>query len=661
MRKRGGPRRFAFVGLPLVVMMTVALAAPVAGAVGAPAPQPSPWKIDATFPGQLATVACLDASRCIAGGADGYVAQTRDGGDMWKAQQIPALTQGIAAVACNTTCIAVGSGPNGPLAVRSNGAVDEWTGSARIPGLQTITAASCGTQASCVVVGSTSGFNPGFGGAASTSDGGRTWTTATVPSGTVGLGDVSCRAQLCVATGSYVSPIGPPIALSDLLLSTDGGRTWSNRSDPNEFYGPLDCADSQHCLVLSAALSGALQTTVTDDGGATWTTRPSNGYVAGALSCSDSLHCWSVGHPGNSTPAASFTSDGGLTWSSQNVGPRGGLDNIACPSSSTTCVAVGNDANVAKEIVNTHDGGSTWTRRSLPVSVPSEPGSIACGPRTTTCWATAGSTVIGTNDGRQWRAFDLGDDVEGITCADASHCWAVGNSIWATSDGGTTWVKQTDTQGEPLTDISCADAQHCAAVGFGPTGFVGLFYVTDDGGAHWSNRPLPNGDIFLDIACTSATHCVAIDPAGTAATTDNSGTSWTAHALPTDIHDAADVTCADASHCWVLGDGAIGFSSDGGTTWTTQSTTTNVRYPDGLACLDTTRCVAVGAANDGIHQVAVTATTDGGRRWSPQVPPAGVGALNGAACSTAMGCLAAARIGTDSSSVFGAGIIRMRP
>ena len=67
----------------------------------------------------------------------------------------------------------------------------------------------------------------------------------------------------------------------------------------------------------------------------------------------------------------------------------------------------------------------------------------------------------------------IGDYVESVTCADAEHCWAVGSGIWATSDGGTTWAKQSDTQAEPLTDISCTDAVHCWTVGFGPTSFAG--------------------------------------------------------------------------------------------------------------------------------------------------------------------------------------------
>jgi photosystem II stability/assembly factor-like uncharacterized protein len=577
------------------------------------------------------------------------------------------LIAGVADVSCSGVCVAVGSNGVGPASISSPDQGRTWTAGGAPVGIAAIASLSCGSTGACVAVGSESTTSQLDGAASWTSDGGHTWSASTMPSGILPVPSVvSCRGQLCAAVGTYSRSIGPPIILSELVVSTDGGRTWTKRTAPNTFYATVECTDAQHCLALAYLVGTGAVTAMTDDGGATWTNRASNLTTSGALSCADRLTCWTVGPPGNSSPTAAVTTDGGVTWTPQTVPGRpgasavyGGLADIDCPTT-TTCVAVGNDNNVPEEIVNTHDGGTTWIRRSTPVSVPSQPGAVACAPGSATCWATEGTMLLGTNDARHWRTVPIDDYVEGITCVDAEHCWAVGSGIWGTSDGGTTWVKQSDTRAEPLTDVSCTDALHCWTVGFGPTGFVGILQHTEDGGAHWAERPLPNGMIPLDIVCTGTAHCVAVDPSS-AHVTDDGGVTWSTHSLSAGLQDVADLTCTDQAHCWVVGDGGIGFSGDGGETWATQTTTTDVRYPDGIACIDALRCVAAGQSLSGATPTAIVGTIDGGQTWTPQASPAAINAINGVACSTLVGCVGAVGVGDRITANLGAGIIRMRP
>src|ERR1700694_2401250 len=65
------------------------------------------------------------------------------------------------------------------------------------------------------------------------------------------------------------------------------------------------------------------------------------------------------------------------------------------------------------------------------------------------------------------------NSLNGISCPDATHCWAVGGSILFSSGNGS-WVSQTPgTFNYYLNGISCPNATHCWAVGYSGTIFQG--------------------------------------------------------------------------------------------------------------------------------------------------------------------------------------------
>jgi hypothetical protein len=95
---------------------------------------------------------------------------------------------------------------------------------------------------------------------------------------------------------------------------------------------------------------------------------------------------------------------------------------------------------------------------------------------TTTGWGSATTTVL---DGQQ---------VNGLSCASATKCWAATQSgaIWATVDGGYTWTQQMAPSNHPLSGVDFISASDGWAVGV--LGNNETVFVTTDGGATWTEQ-----------------------------------------------------------------------------------------------------------------------------------------------------------------------------
>jgi photosystem II stability/assembly factor-like uncharacterized protein len=175
------------------------------------------------------------------------------------------------------------------------------------------------------------------------------------------------------------------------------------------------------------------------------------------------------------------------------------------------------------------------------------------------------------------------------------------------------------------------------------------FFVTSDGGREFTVAPFPKDAAIQSVACPTASHCVAIgvhsnfNPRnpdidhGVLLTSDDGGMTWQQGVWPKGYGPGPlpEVTCADASHCAMIGfvehgQGAveytvIGFSSNGGRTWTTSTFPRSMPSPmiDALTCPTTTTCYAAGSDsiaqrigntyNAGSSVVAIT--RNAGRTW----------------------------------------------
>lgn len=248
---------------------------------------------------------------------------TSNGGQTWSTSAGPsALSSAFGEVdlSCTgpSTCVAVASDPQDPsvssISFSSTDRGSTWS-EATVGAGFAAGSLECVSASSCVVVGhtlSTGGEGTLPSGAAYfTSDTGATWQQAAVPTGSGQLGAVSCDGSTCLA-GALSSGGGG----TDLLTSSDGGRTWSGLSSP--------------------ALDATLVTGLSCDASTCWM---SGLLGASIVQGATGLPSIELGQSASGTVAMS--SDGGQTWQSATL-PEGVLlaTDLTCPSS-TSCFALG--------------------------------------------------------------------------------------------------------------------------------------------------------------------------------------------------------------------------------------------------------------------------------------------------------------------------------
>jgi hypothetical protein len=266
----------------------------------------------------------------------------------------------------------------------------------------------------------------------------------------------------------------------------------------------------------------------------------------------------------------------------------------------------------------------------------------------------------------------------GLTCVDASHCWAVGEdptgfapAIAATADGGVTWtverVPQRPASLQAVFDVSCFSTLRCvaaAATSGGETTSVAL--TTANGGATWTQRSLPtdgqNGPTRL--ACVGGSTCSlygADQPRGANVLdfSTDAGATWTATTAPDAVCTLAQscrvsgMTFVNAKDGWLAANtcpnpgactGLIAATSDGGATWRTVDTGDG--YINDIWCgpaASSVDCIALGANALVSH--------DAGGTWAPRSVPNGLASIS---CSDPLHCTAA---GSRSQAWDQAGLI----
>lgn len=320
--------------------------------------------------GDLVAVTCASAARCFAvgttpqtvppGGATVIVA-TKDGGQIWKAQHVTGgSTPQLSGVSCPsaTDCLAVGSNgasvPGSGVVVTTTDGGKTWNPVAA-PTALTVTTVDCTSVSNCVALVSDGTLVW----SATSGDFGQTWQQqGNMPSFFVAGADLSCTvAGMCLVAG-YV-PTGTGQGEGAVALSTDGGHTWSLASVPNGVgvLRSVSCVTATDCLA-----AGTTATTVSDvvpahgelldstDGGHTWTPATSQPPVDDVfgVACPSARVCAMVGTEWKGTPAVGTgavaqSGDAGTTFkmSSSAYVPLT-LTALSCPNA-TRCVAAGGD------------------------------------------------------------------------------------------------------------------------------------------------------------------------------------------------------------------------------------------------------------------------------------------------------------------------------
>ncbi len=292
----------------------------------------------------LSAISCPDVEHCLAvgGDLDGDAVATSDGGSSWTPVAIPTSGYGFSSVWCldDQHC---------------------WVAE----GLPTTVPEPVGNEV------------------LTTTDGGATWSSSsaiapTVPDASgLGLTSITCpTTTVCTAVGDEIqeegAPIAVPVITGVIATSSDGGRAWSSQTSPDYFMYAVACMTSTNCVTGSA---GGLLHLQSADGGGSWSATPIS--VPGlnawpdAISCPDSLHCTAAGllengaSPTPATPLLS-TSDGGNTWylESTDAGLLE-LDAVSCPTV-TVCWAAGGkspgggNVSAGSIVLHTLTGGVAW-------------------------------------------------------------------------------------------------------------------------------------------------------------------------------------------------------------------------------------------------------------------------------------------------------------
>jgi hypothetical protein len=692
---------------------------------------PGTWQVEQTYtptPGDLSAISCATTSDCMAV-ESGYVVVTTNGGTNWTTENAPAGIGQINAISCPsaTTCTVVGYGAptNLPvLATTTNGGMS-WTDQSLPPGLIQLLGISCPSTTTCSAVGAWNGSAAPSAeetaAVVTTTNGGASWTSESVPADSEDLLGISCPSTTtCVAVGAVPYPAvscrpfpNCPVNLSFVMFTTNGGTTWSGETgsspgaDEGDSFQGVSCPTTSECVAVGSTnnpdggqvgvaegilLSGAC-TLVTGCG--TLSVPASSGYL-GSVSCFSASTCIAVG-------GALIATAGATGWTTENTSLQA-LSGVTCPSPSE-CLVSGGVAEDGQPgaVAESTNGGASWAAVFTFAYAVSSLFAVSC-PSPSVCSAVGGSTGPGeasgdfgpgegpgvvlnsTDGGAGWTKQTLPagtGPVSSVSCASTSVCEALGSYpapfIIGTTDGGTTWQSQTAPSGLTyLNSIACPSAMVCTAVGQtgGPTPNAVIFGTTD-GGSTWTTQAAPIGlSDLTSIACPSAMVCTAVgqtnasEPTPNAAivATTNGGAMWTTETPPSQTFDLTSVACPTLSACMAIGRATpdptpltIISTTNGGATWTTASSfpSSEIAIASDIACASVTVCMVVGEASAGGSGGVALATADGGSTWTTESTPA-ASDYSGISCPAIGACTAVGEV-TGASTTGGAIIIGQAP
>ena len=396
------------------------------------------------------------------------------------------------------------------------------------------------------------------------------WTTTTFPevppdaldgSSRVEMAALACDdATSCVAVGFEDSSMAGP----DPLAEEFSGGAWTpvpvSGADPTSGLGNVSCWQTGGCIAVGSFGSdhGRIGIFAEIEREGVWTRSelplpPENSSTVGTLdirdvSCAAANFCVVTGESSSSSDYGGAFADtwSGSSWTVQRLPDP--VDQLDCPAPGE-CVAI---------------GYSVWTRPSRV-------------------------TGIETLHAGTWTRSELdlppgGHELtlRGISCADRTHCVAVGDyvdadeqfsSVAATLAGGE-WVLTPIPYSGRLGDVSCPQVASCVAIGDYFAGVYDIVNFTEVlSGGTWTTEFLPDfgdnrGGGGAKISCPEPTACVAVSGYlgwdyrnyATAYTLDDG--VWTHTVLPApdgaSAESDADVACIDAAHCTAVGSVQIG-------------------------------------------------------------------------------------------------------
>ena len=309
-----------------------------------------------------------------------------------------------------------------------------------------------------------------------TADAGATWT------------------PLFGAKGAYT--LEPPVALhfwdrangiellqdGSLLRTADAGAHWTHEAGASTDDDGMLAGDLRVVSATTAWMISDFRLLTSADAGRSWTPVAFDAdpqQVPQALDFIDATHGWVVALGGD----VHRTDDGGKTWTkigaTANPLYLGSVRELRFRDAMTGLLVMSGGS-----IERTTDGGATWQ----------ETGIYETGPMTAhvqwtdaqTAWMVDNNVFKSTDGGQTWviqsdklpGAFADAAGLRDVFFVDANHGWLVGRSqVYATTDGGATWTQQEANIGAMLDSVFFIDGQ---------TGWIGTsdgrFLATGTGG-----------------------------------------------------------------------------------------------------------------------------------------------------------------------------------
>lgn len=402
---------------------------------------------------------------------------------------------------------------------------------------------------------------------------------------------------------------------ANIWHTTNSGKNWKQQGTLFRQLNGISFADALHGVAVGNEYR------YTSDGGRTWLLSTS---VSGTVYDVDMVDV-------NTAFACGFgevrkTTNGGQTWTSQPIPLFGNFVGIDFVSPTTGWV-VGAEGSVYK----TTDGGSSWVRQRHDTSKFFTGVSFVSASEG---WVSGNSTILHTTDGGvTWltQSVPAGADAIEIRFVDSQNGWAAGalRTILHTTNGGQTWTLQLGgvfaepNNRYPFEGLDVTSVTSAIAVGGGNS-----IYTTSNSGTTWTNRGSGSGTLPFRLARTDANHLWSANSNSEVLYTTNGGRKWDRSIIQLQLDcetcsNTADIAFLDNNQGWAVINGLftttswVWHSLDGGKTWQTLNVT-NTGPLTGIAIVDASTLVAVSGTSDLIFR-----STNAGVTWTAVPHPTG--------------------------------------
>jgi photosystem II stability/assembly factor-like uncharacterized protein len=434
------------------------------------------------------------------------------------------------------------------------------------------------------------------GGLLRTGDGGRSFSTRTVPGGS---GFVTALMFRNADEGLAATSVG------DIFKTTNGGSSWTREFDGDGVLNGVLFTDTRAVVVGSGG-----RFIISADGGDTWT-RPASA-------------------PGAPAP------------------PDAEFRDVRC-ASATVCLV---SAFFPGHLYRTTDGGRSFTLVDLPTVLAVD---FASATRAVTV-GFGGETHLSNDGGASFS--QLGSRIESVdttlsrvraTSTRVAHAIGESGAVIRTTDGGETWANVGVPTGTSLADLWFPTA----SVGYA-LDFAGGLFRTENGGGSWSILDTGAKRVPSGVFAPDGSHVYLIGPRGVLRSNDG-GETFERHTHRV-IRNRTLVEADQAGSAVVFyGPRAIALSRNDGDTWKhiARPTRSEVRHVDFVSSRagyvleqsgrvyftrnrgrTWTELIGTGYTNGqrlafgtrrngwldiGSSHPAVLHTTDGGKSWTPQI------------------------------------------